>query len=179
MVAGHQAHGGDRGRRHDPLVLYASPATESGVRAGRFYLAFPLQAPGVTLTWTTPTIAPLTGLTGLDVYVVPPVRPRPSRTPRWRSGDLGTIPAAAPTLIVITGTCTAPPPPRQVVRVTIQARFGATIAAVPIVGAPIGGADLAAACLPGVRRAASGEGIIDTRHEQARVPAQRRVECTR
>ncbi len=148
IVAGRQAHGGGQVAGANPLVLYASPATEAGVYAGRFYLAFPLEAPGVDLAWTTPTIAPLSGLTGLDVYVVPPGTPAAEPDTALAKRQLDTIPAEAPTLIVITGACTAPPPPEQTVRVTIQARFGATIADVPIVHDPtIGGADLAVACL--------------------------------
>jgi hypothetical protein len=136
-----------------PAVAFqAGRPTAVGVRDGRFYLAFPVRSPETALTWVTPTIRPLVGLSGLAVYVIPPTGAGSVPEPLLAGRDLDTLPPSARSTIVIAGTCSAIPPPEQQVRIVVEARIGSTITAVPVIGAPMVSArDLVAACLPGVR----------------------------
>lgn len=144
---------GGRGSSAQPsatAMLRASGRTQTTVRDGRFHLTFLVATSGVALDWLTPTIEPLAGLGGLDVYLVPPGTPGVAPDAVLASRSLDRIPAATQAMIVVTGLCVAAPAPQQAVRVVVEARVGATMTSVPILPEPIINArDLLNACLAG------------------------------
>jgi hypothetical protein len=121
----------------DP-ALDAKPGVTYGywTDSRTFYVAFPVRAADVTMSWTTATVVPIAGLSDMHADVLPATAmPLADEPPAATSLD--TVYRGQPFVIEIQGTVDCHDDPgSQQFDVQIAFRSGSTIRVLPIRGAP-------------------------------------------